>query len=261
MNQKTLVPISILIAALIIAGAIFLSNKPGSDNIHTDGHVAIEVSEVTGGDWIRGEVDARIKIVEFSDTECPFCKRYHETLNELITEYDGSDLAWVYRHLPLQSLHPKAPFEANATECAGELGGVDGFWNFINKVYEITPANNGLDLAILPDLAEEVGLDREAFEACADEIRYRDEVEKDIADAIGSADHLGGNVGTPYSIFIVEEGFSDVALGVFDSINTTYKAQIGRNLVAVSDDNTKASVSGALPKELMVSMIDSILGR
>ncbi|MCI5108362.1 MAG: DsbA family protein [Candidatus Pacebacteria bacterium] len=259
MNQKSLVPISILVAAIIIAGAVLLTNKKDTPN--TGGPINIEISEVTGGDWIKGSVDARIKLIEFSDTECPFCKGLHNTLNELVTEYDGNDLAWIYRHLPLQTIHHKAPFEANATECAGELGGNDGFWRYIDKLYEITPSNNGLDLSKLPEIAEEVGLDREAFQVCLDEIRYKDEVEKDIADVVKSADHLGGNVGTPFSILVVDEGINDAATSIMESINEQYRRSIGRDLITISDDRIRAAISGNLPKEMFTGIFDAILGK
>ena len=58
-------------------------------------------------------------------------------------------VAWGFRHFPLKQLHPKAVKEAEATECANELGGNDAFWKFIDKINEVTPANNKLDQAQL----------------------------------------------------------------------------------------------------------------
>ena len=106
------------------------------------------VRQVTDSDHLRGDPKAKVKVVEFSDLECPFCKRFHVTMQQVIEEYDGK-VAWIYRHFPLDSLHSKARKEAEASECAAELGGNDGFWAYIDKLFEITPSNNGLDPNLL----------------------------------------------------------------------------------------------------------------
>lgn len=157
----------------------------------------IQLQPVTEDDWVRGDRSAPISIIEFSDTECPFCKRHHPTLQRIVDEYDGQ-VNWVYRHLPLVSLHSKALREAEATECAGELAGNDGFWKYIDRLFEVTPANNGLDLAQLPEIAEEVGLNRAKFEECLDSGKYALKVK----DHISQAQAAGGR-GTPYNIILV----------------------------------------------------------
>lgn len=102
--------------------------------------------EVTATDHIRGSIGAPVKIVEYSDLECPFCKMFHETLKEVTASY-GDKVAWVYRPFPLSQLHSMAPKEAEAAECASEIGGNEGFWKFVDKINEITPANNRLNQA------------------------------------------------------------------------------------------------------------------
>ncbi|MGB6882161.1 MAG: thioredoxin domain-containing protein, partial [Microgenomates group bacterium] len=101
---------------------------------------AANIPEITEKDYIRGSKDARVFLIEYSDFECPFCKDFHETAQQIVDEYDGQ-VGWVYRHFPLDVLHAKARTEAIAAECAAELGGNDGFWAFIDKIYEITPSN------------------------------------------------------------------------------------------------------------------------
>ena len=76
------------------------------------------VRPVTREDHIKGNPDAPIKIVEYSDFECPFCKRFHDTMNEVMSEVDNGQVAWVFRHFPLDQLHPvKARAVAVASEC------------------------------------------------------------------------------------------------------------------------------------------------
>ena len=97
-------------------------------------------------DHIRGNPAAPVTLVEYSDFECPFCKRFHTTAKRLVDE-SGGRVKWVYRHFPLDELHPvKARQEAVASECAAELGGNDAFWKFADRLYELTPSNNKTDI-------------------------------------------------------------------------------------------------------------------
>jgi protein-disulfide isomerase len=104
------------------------------------------MAPVTDKDHIKGDISAPVKIVEYSDLECPFCKRFHTTMQDVVKSYDGK-VAWVFRQFPLAQLHPKAVKEAEAAECVASLGGNAAFWKFIDKVEEVTPGNNKLDEA------------------------------------------------------------------------------------------------------------------
>lgn len=156
----------------------------------------IKLAPVTDKDWVRGKKSAKIAVVEFSDTECPFCKRFHPTMQQLIKEYPDK-VKWIYRHFPLTSLHTKAVKEAEATECAGELGGNEGFWKYIDRLFEVTPSNDGLDFAQLPQIAEDVGLNRKKFESCLESGKYAEKVQKQADDAVAA-----GARGTPYSVIV-----------------------------------------------------------
>ena len=213
-NGFLTVPVAILIAGVLIAAAIIFAvgykNSPPSvannDNVRDSGD-AEAIKPVTSEDHILGDIKAPIKIVEFSDTECPFCKRFHVTMQDVMKEYDGK-VAWVYRHFPLDAIHSRARKEAEATECAAELGGPLGseasnekFWAYIDRVFEITPANNGLDPQELPKIAEYVGLNKSEFEKCLDSGKYAQAVEDDYQDGIAT-----GVQGTPHSIVITSNG-------------------------------------------------------
>lgn len=163
--------------------------------------------KVTEKDHIRGSKDAQILLVEYSDLECPFCKRFHPTMQQVLKEY-GDKVAWVYRHFPLDQIHSKADKEAEAIECAGELGGNDGFWNLTDKIFEVTPSNNGLDLATLPDLASQVGLDKDVFKRCLDSGKYAKHVEEDYKSGI----KVGIN-GTPGTVIVARNGKKELIPG------------------------------------------------
>ncbi|MBI2012036.1 DsbA family protein [Candidatus Daviesbacteria bacterium] len=147
-------------------------------------------------DHVRGERKARILLFEYSDLECPFCKRFHPTAKQIVDTYKG-EVAWVYRHFPLDQIHSKADKEAEAIECANELGGEDGFWKMTDKIFEVTPSNNGLNLEDLPKLAGEVGLNQATFKSCLDSGKYTAHVEEDYQGGIKA-----GITGTPGNILL-----------------------------------------------------------
>lgn len=157
---------------------------------------ADQVDKLRQDDHVRGGRNARILLIEYSDLECPFCKKFHPTAKQIVDEYKGQ-VAWVYRHFPLDQIHSKADKEAEAVECANELAGSDGFWQLVDKIFEVTPSNNGLNLDDLPKLAGEVGLNQNAFKTCLDSGKYADHVESDYQSGIKA-----GVTGTPGNILL-----------------------------------------------------------
>jgi protein-disulfide isomerase len=144
-------------------------------------------------DRIRGAEDAAFTLIEYSDFECPFCKRFHSTAREFIER--NSEVNWVYRHFPLDFHNPGAQKQAEAAECAGELGGNEQFWRYTDRIYERTRSNGkGFPVENLVPLAVEIGLDENAFESCFDSERYRDKVLQQFAN--GQASGVSGTPGS-----------------------------------------------------------------
>jgi protein-disulfide isomerase len=171
-----------------------------------------KIRPLGNADHWRGPAEAEVVLVEYSDLECPFCKEFHESLKTYTAQ--NPNVAWVYRHFPLEALHPKARAEAEAAECAAELGGPPGseasneiFWQYIDRIFEVTPANNGLDLALLPEFAVELGLERTAFEECLASERHEPRLQADLDNAVE-----GGARGTPFTVMMAANG-RRVALG------------------------------------------------
>jgi protein-disulfide isomerase len=199
-------PVAIVIAGAFIAVALYFGGD-GTPRVPAQAQPTAQqptgdlekMTPITSADHIRGNSNAAVKIVEYSDTECPFCKRFHETMKKVIDS--NKNIAWVYRHFPLDQLHSKARKEAEATECAGELGGNEKFWSYLDRLMEVTPANNGLDPAELPKIAEYVGLDTASFNACLSSGRYAKKIEEHVQNAVAT----GGN-GTPWSIVVSKSG-------------------------------------------------------
>ncbi|HEY4487709.1 MAG TPA: thioredoxin domain-containing protein [Candidatus Paceibacterota bacterium] len=208
--NSLLIPGSIIIAGLVIGGALYIGMSANSNGarpslqgaaIENTGNLE-KMRPVEAADHIRGDRNAPVKIVEYSDTECPFCKRFHETMNQIMSEYgESGKVAWVYRHFPLDALHTKADKEAEALECAGELGGNEVFWRYADRLFEVTPSNDGLDEAELPRIAQFVELDVKKFNACLSSGKYAEHVEEDTQNAQAT----GGN-GTPWSIIVAPNG-------------------------------------------------------
>ena len=215
--NQFLIPAAIVIAGLFVAGALYFSGTGSTPAPVVNNGNAQPVAQapestgstdavrpVTNEDHIKGSPDAPIKIVEYSDFECPFCKRFHDTMNEVMDKYgDSGEVAWVFRQFPLEQLHPvKAQAVAVASECAAELGGNDAFWKFSDGYFDVTLTNNRTDIeTVIPELVQEIGLDQEAFQACFESGKHDDRIAADIQNAIDT-----GGRGTPWSIMIGPDG-------------------------------------------------------
>jgi protein-disulfide isomerase len=133
----------------------------------------------------RGPADAPVTIVEFSDYQCPFCRRAEPTLNEVLSRYQGK-VRFVFRHFPLDRIHPLARGASEAAACADQQG---KFWEYHGELFA---ENAQLDRAGLDALAEKTGLDTAAFKLCMDERRTQALVQKDV-----EAGAAAGVSGTP----------------------------------------------------------------
>lgn len=160
--------------------------------------------EVNEDDYIRGDVDAELTIIEYSDYECPFCQRFHPTMAQVMDEYAGK-VRWVYRHFPLTSIHPQATPAAVAAECAGELGGNDSFWEMTDALFE---NQSTLGRATFERLAGEIGLNATQFSSCLDSGRYEAKVAEQ--QRTGAA---AGVTGTPGSFLVDAEGNAQLIPG------------------------------------------------
>lgn len=203
-SNKQFLPLAVVVAGVLVAASIYFGGGGPSGSYSSAGSLtggnaqtAAVIAPVTSSDHIIGDPNAKVVIVEYSDTECPFCKIFHSTLQQIMTDYQGQSVAWVYRQFPISVLHSKAPKEAEATECAAELGGNEAFWNFTNKVFATTNSNDSLDPAQLPVIAQSVGLDVDKFNTCLSSGKYTNLINQDVAAAIKT-----GAQGTPYTVII-----------------------------------------------------------
>ncbi|MFA6296813.1 MAG: prolipoprotein diacylglyceryl transferase [Patescibacteria group bacterium] len=181
-SSAMFMPLAIVIAGAIIAGAIIFSNK-GNDVgnevkgeakqvVNTNEEAVVDVS--TDDDPIKGDKNAKITIVEFSDFECPFCEKAEPTLKKILDTYSGK-VKLVYRDFPL-AMHKDAQKAAEASQCANDQG---KYWEYHDKLYANQKA---LTVADLKKYAGDLKLDTVKFNQCLDSNKFADEVKKDLAD-------------------------------------------------------------------------------
>lgn len=181
------------------AGGNNLPQAPAQPQQPTKGSASID------DDPVIGDKNAPVTIIEFSDYECPFCKRhFDDTLPQLIKEYvDKGKVKIAYRDLPLSFHDPMATKEAVAANCAREQGGDKKYFEFHDEIFKRTSSNgNGLNDDKIQTIAKDLSLNVNKFTTCLSNKAMEDEVKKDVAD--GSS---AGATGTP--TFVIGKSTSD----------------------------------------------------
>ncbi len=169
------------------------------------------IQDIIDDDPVKGNPDATITIVEFSDFQCPFCQRFHQTTLPLILEnyVDTGKVKFVYRDFPIVSLHPNGAVPtAVAAECADEQG---MFWQYHDKIFQNQKSWERLSAADigneLKTFAVELGLNTNQFNDCFSSGKYLEEVNNDLLDGTSY-----GVTGTPgFFIGNEERGYIKVS--------------------------------------------------
>ena len=228
--------LAIILGALLISVSIVAyglmsrnSNNSGKENSISNlmnADKMFQGKDFKDNEYILGNRKNKITVLVYSDFECPFCKMLQEkTIQILQKEYGNGNnfsdgkIGIVYRHFA-QSYHDKAPNEINASLCARELYGQNVYINFINRIYAISPTNNGLDQNLLPDIANfsvneakenkqdiKKDFDKEEFVACVSAKVYNSEFQSDAQDAVEA-----GLDGTPYTLILYRDGNDHIVI-------------------------------------------------
>ncbi|MGI6423162.1 MAG: DsbA family protein [Candidatus Dojkabacteria bacterium] len=227
------IPFAIIVAGLLIAGAILISNKKDKTSEIQDpenkGAVAqdefVAAETVIGDDPYLGNIKkAKVAIVEFTDYQCSFCQRHsQEVKGKLIDNYVNKDKAiYVFRSFPLDFHGQLAIDTANAVLCVNEIGGLEKFAEYISKAYMLTSNEQ------LASVAKDIGgIDIGKLETCMSSLKYKAQVDKGFTDGTAA-----GVQGTP--------GF---IVGVLDK-----------------DGNVRGKlIAGAYPYESFVEVLDEYL--
>jgi protein-disulfide isomerase len=203
-------PAAIICAGVIIALALIFSgkgtragvvknNQAGNKQPALEEQKPPQPVSVKPTDYVRGDLSkAEVTIVEYSDSDCPYCQRFHVTMQDVMKKY-GTKVAWVYRFFPLD-IHPDAKNEAYAIACAGSLGGNDAFWSLLDSAIDITVSPEK-SKPILTNMATALGIDAKAFESC-----IASKETKALIEAQSTEGQALGAQGTPYSVAIGKNG-------------------------------------------------------
>ncbi len=164
---------------------IEVKNNQPSAQVPTGVKKEITISDA---DHILGDLNAPIKIVEYSDYQCPYCSRHHPTLQQIIQEY-GNQIAWVYKHFPLDTIHQNARPAAEASECVADQLGDEGFWNFTDAMFQ---NQSRLGNSYYEEVASSLGVNLQEFKDCVSSRKFKDKVEADYQEGLSL-----GVTGTP----------------------------------------------------------------
>lgn len=160
----------------------------------------LELPQIKDGDAIFGKEDSNVKVVLFSDFQCPYCKVLYTSLRGVMKSYSDKVL-FDYKHLPL-SIHPQSENAALASDCALEQG---KFWEYTDKLYanqsDLASVTDALDTSKLKTYARTLGLKTADFNQCLDDKKFQDKINADKDEAASF-----GISGTP-AIFINDQFF------------------------------------------------------
>ena len=192
-KKHTRLIIGIIIVVIIIAIFIILAiiGKRDAENNYADitenldKPLKLADIKINASDHVFGSENAKVTIIEFSDFECAHSAKFHTTMKKIISNY-SKDVRWVYKHFPLDSMHPMAREAAQAAECAGEQA---RFWDFADMVF-INQSN--LSTSELNNIAQGLGLNIEKFGQCLSSGKYLNKINADYNQGA-----LNGVEGTP----------------------------------------------------------------
>lgn len=234
------IPLAIVFSGILIAGAILFTDKPTAtvavaDQIPSKVAVGADAQEapvellaLKPDDHVLGNPNADVLVIEYSDAQCPFCQRFHETMLKIMNAYGkNGQLAWVYRHFPLEQIHPYAQKGGEALECAAEQGGNTAFWKLEDKFFAAD--TQSIAESELPKLAAAIGLDQDKMATCLTSGKYKDRVQRDFTEGVTI-----GVKGTPYSVIWNRKTGKQMAINgayPYDNIKTVV------GIVAASQQN------------------------
>jgi protein-disulfide isomerase len=192
-------PVAIVFAGIIIAGAVVFAKSPSPSSAVAAGAqqntqnlpTQVNVPAPKTTDHIIGSPDAPIVLIEYSDFQCPYCTVVYPTIKKIV-ESSGGQVAWVLRNLPLESIHPQARPAAIAAECIAGLAGNDAYWKYTDAVFN---NQSSLSPAYSRQLALSYGIDAAKYDTCVAQDTYKDKIDADVGDAISN-----GGTGTPYTV-------------------------------------------------------------
>jgi protein-disulfide isomerase len=201
-------PVAIILASVILGGSHVVYGLVSSGTAKATVNMFLG-KPVDSSDYVEGNAKSKVIVVEYSDPECPYCVSLHPTLKKLRDDYKDK-VAFVYRHFPLTQIHPHARDESKAIICAGELGGTNAFYEYVDALYGYKSENQTTQLPTTgkEDIASNIGLDKADFLSCMKKEDTGGVVDASINDGVQA-----GVQGTPTTFVLIEtkKGYEIVA--------------------------------------------------
>ena len=173
------------------------------------------VPAVAPTDHVQGNRSAKIFLIEYSDLECPFCKRFHDDSLVQIQQKYGDQLGYVWREFPL-TIHTNANMEAQVAECVAQSAGNDNFFKFVDSVFAKTQSTGvSFDQAGILKVATDLGFAGDAITQCFQAGTFKNQITQQIAD--GSK---AGVTGTPTAFIVrASDGVTKMIAGSVPAVN------------------------------------------
>ena len=186
MDKRLIIFSALVIFTVSLGFLLFKSlemekSKPSSTPAALTTQKAESVSEA---DWVKGNKDSKVSLIEYSDLQCPACGAYYPVTKKLLTEF-GESIIFAYRHFPLRQIHFNSQISAQAAEAAGLQG---KFWEMHDLLFERQEkwAEEKDPKALFKQYAQELGLDVEQFKGDLESEKVRNEVEGDFQSGLKS---------------------------------------------------------------------------
>lgn len=200
-------PVAIIIASIIISvglmGYGYITSQNG--NSKSPSKAIFAGRNIDDTDFVEGNKDSKVVVVEYSDPECPYCISVYPTIKQLRTQYKDN-VAFVYRHFPLTTIHPHAFNESKAITCAGVVGGTQKYFEYIDALFEYKVSKQNqrnpspqLSSSGKEDIAKNIGLNTQKFTECMDNKQTEKNVNDSTNDGIAA-----GVQGTPSTFILVK---------------------------------------------------------
>lgn len=205
-ENKYILPVAIIIAGALIGWGFYAnSNKNQEANNEATQKVSENLKQENleidfeEEDHILGKPTAKIKIITFSDLECPYCSLFHQTMSKIIDEYgkDGK-VAWTMRHFPVHG--ESAEIKAVATECAALSKDEKTFWAMVKKIFEKEEDGSWIKAEKVYEIASALEIDTETFKACMENPEITNKIKNSYQEALDLKAQ-----GTPFSVVILPD--------------------------------------------------------
>ena len=241
-----------------------LQAKSVSSRATSSAESSASLTSVKKDEHILGDINAPVKVVVYSDFDCPFCNKFHSTLHELLPKtFTGNKVVWIQRHLPITQLHPGAEKVALASECVAKYEGNEAFWKFSDAYYKarsksLTTKSSDL----LNDVLNDTKLNKRSIKKC---IKNKELVSA-VTDDIKTAEKFGFQ-GTPSTAVIAKSGkvtkvsgavqidqLAQVITQVLNSQTGTYDPLLREFLpIAKAEASGKITVTQVAPSTIKIT--------